>query len=62
MRIQSPVIKIRTSQVPGAANVVSFCVIGRIGRNAIVFALPVTQTQLAIWNYTKTVKVVASCA
>lgn len=60
MRIQSPVL-VRMSQVPGAANVVSFCVIGRIGRNAIVFALPVTQTQLAIWNYAKTVLVVASC-
>ena len=58
--MQSPVL-IRTSQFIGATNVVSFCVIGRIGRNAIVFALPVTQTQLAIWNYAKTVIVVASC-
>lgn len=61
LRIQSLVF-IRMSQVPGAANVVSFCVIGRIGRNAIVLALPVTQTQLAIWNYAKTVIAVASCA
>lgn len=61
LRIHSPVL-ISRSQFPGAANVVSFCVIGRIGRNAIIFALPVTQTQLAIWNYAKTVIAVASCA